>query len=294
MRHLLVLFALTALVGLTAGCENSVPTETKLITLEMGVNEPYCKKTACKCVHDAAVREYDGLIKLLRETHNIQLNLHYHEDIYQLEDQIKAGKLDGLICKAWWGQYQGQKNGRTFQRQAELQSIEGKSEVYGLFLVLKDSPIKTMADLKGKSIAFGTAGGYEKHFLAFETLKRHGVATPQGAKKLLKSSCQECAVALLDKAVEACVVSDYAFEYECIVDFASPDDFRVIGKTHTSIPLVSVLLDTAKVPATARERVQAALLSISGKTVPKGLYSKGFIRPRTWTPAELKSTREKE
>lgn len=254
------------------------------VQLHIGVNDPLCAKTACECVAENAKRSYDGLAVYIKKKTGIELVFHYYEESMELENEIKSGNLEGMICKCWIGLTIDKEAKRDFKRLADLTKPTGETGLRGVFITLKNSPLKTLADLKDKKIAFGDSSGYEKHYLAFKTLKQLGLEIPQNREEYF--SCKESALAVLEKRVDAAVISDYAMEYDCIVVVGDPDDFRIIGETSESIPFITFLLDTATAPE-IHAKLSKALLEITGENISEDLFSKGWIMPMPWNPEEL-------
>jgi ABC-type phosphate/phosphonate transport system substrate-binding protein len=100
------------------------------------------------------------------------------------------------------------------------------------------------------------------------------------------ASCIENIGVLLDGKADAAVVSDYALSADCAVDFANADDFRILARTE-NIPLTSLMLDMNRIDAADADRLQIALLQLSGKNAPESLLSSGFVEPSQWNPPEL-------
>ena len=257
-----------------------------VVHVSIGVSEPLCRKTACSCVADSAVRDYDAMIARVRERTGIVLEFHYYEDGQLLAKEIKEGRLDGMLCKTWTGLTLARDAGRKCVRLADI-TMPGaaKSDLTGIFVVLTNSTVRSVTDLGGKRIAFGQKVDYEKYYLAFETLKKAGIAVPD--KRIEDFSCQTAALDLLEKRADVAVISSYALKYGCIKVVGDPEDFRVIGETDAKIPFTSLFVDTVKVPAELRAKLAAALLELKGDRVPKGLFSSGWVEPTAWNPPEL-------
>jgi phosphonate transport system substrate-binding protein len=153
----------------------------------------------------------------------------------------------------------------------------------GMVVVPVASPIKSLADLQGKRVAFGQPDSYEKHHAPLIQLASQGVKPASGS---YFSSCGENLDALMGGTVDAAVISSYALTASCAVDFAKPEDFRVIART-AEMPLTSILVDLNKVPAAAATRLQQALLAVSGDKVPADLTGKGFVAPVSWRPVPV-------
>ncbi|MCX7007924.1 MAG: PhnD/SsuA/transferrin family substrate-binding protein, partial [Kiritimatiellaeota bacterium] len=254
--------------------------------LVIGVSEPLCKKTACSCVGDNAKRAYDGLIAHVRSAAGIELEFQYFEEELLLQREIRAGRLDGMICKTWLGLTTARGAGREFTRLADI-TMPGKepAELLGMFIVPKESPLKKLDDLRGKRVIFGMTNAYEKSYLANATFRAAGLPLPEPRQRVF--SCQDAALALIEKRADAAVVSSYAINFGCICVVAKPEDFRVIAETKQRIPFVTFMVENKVAPA-MRERLQKALLELKGDQTPKDLFSNGVIPPIPWEPEELK------
>ena len=274
MKHLLPFAGALALAL-------SAPAAEKLV---IGVSEPLCKKTACSCVGDNAKRAYDGLIERVRATSGIELEFQFVEEELLLQRELRAGRLDGMICKTWLGLTTARSAGREFTRLVDI-TMPGRepAELLGLFIVPKDSPLKTLGDLRGQRVMFGMTNAYEKSYLADAAFRAAGLPLPE--PRLRVFSCQDAALALLEKRADAAVVSSYALNFGCICVVAKPEDFRVIAETKR-IPFVTCMVENKVAPA-VRARLQQALLELTGDRVPPDLYSNGVIPPIPWAPEEL-------
>ncbi len=255
--------------------------DTKPLTIKLAVNDTYCKSTACVCIHDVAAREYEDLVKLLKEKHNINLELTYYEEIYHLEDKIKVKEFDGVICKPWNVFMLAKEHKLRYQRIADIKDAFNNQWLTGVFIVPKESPIQKLEDINGKVLVTGEADAYEKYHQALQVLDQKNIK-PQRVYQ--KSSCLEGINELLDKKADVAVVSDYVMVASCAVDVASEDDFRIIGET-SQTPLTSVILDMDKIEKEDAMRLQKALLSLSNDNSPKSMLSEGFVKPAKWTPA---------
>jgi hypothetical protein len=131
------------------------------LKLVIGVNEIFCKKTACKCVHHIATRAFGPLRERLRTKHRIELAFRYYpEDMFSLEDDAKAGKLDGVLAKPWSILKYTREAGRNYLRLVDLGDPDGKCDLHGLVIVKADSSIRDWSDLKDKRVALGQPGTY--------------------------------------------------------------------------------------------------------------------------------------
>jgi ABC-type phosphate/phosphonate transport system substrate-binding protein len=265
---------------LIAGCLVLNSCGTKPLTLRLAVNDTYCKATACACIQDLASREYDDVVRILKDDYDISLELVYCLEESDLEDSIRSGHFDGAICKPWFA-LQNQSTGKMkFERVADVLDPFDNGLLGGIFIVPKESPLMGPEDINGKILAIGEENSYEKYHLALRHMNDKGI---RPAKIIRKSVCTEGINALLDKEADVAVISDYAMIASCAADFAEEDAFRTIWKTD-DIPLCSVILDRKRVSKSGSERLQEALLKISAEKIPENFASKGFIKPIPWNP----------
>jgi ABC-type phosphate/phosphonate transport system substrate-binding protein len=253
------------------------------LTVRLAVNDIYCTQTACSCIHDVAARDYAEVQQQLREQFGIDLQLDYYMEPYDLEKAILAGRCDGAICKPWTALQLGRKAGARFERVADILDPNDSPWLTGIIVVMADSEFQSLASLSGKRIVIGQPDAYEKHQAVKHLCMQNQVEFGQ---VIQAASCSENIDKLMDGLVDAAAVSDYALSAGCAVDFAEPDDFRVVGRTER-LPLTSILLDANKVNSAGRERLQSALLALSAAGAPESMLSRGFVKPAPWQPEEI-------
>jgi ABC-type phosphate/phosphonate transport system substrate-binding protein len=265
-------------------CCGEPSSNEKLLTIDLALNDTYCKKTACACIHDIAAREYEELQKQLLEQFNIDLKITYYMEPYIMEDQLRAKTHDGVITKPWNAFMLTKNNDLRYERVADILDVYDNQWLTGVYLVRKDSPIKTMADIAGKTLVAGQEDAYEKYHAPFHQL--NGLNIKPG-KVYHKASCLESINELMDNNADVAIVSDYVMSASCAVDVASEEDFRVIGETE-KMPLCSVVIDRKKISKEDAMRFQKALLALSKDKSPEGMLSAGFVKPASWIPNPYK------
>ena len=268
----------TALVPVAAA-------DSQPLVIRIGVNDIYCRETACECIGDIANRRYDGVQAALAKQHGITLDFVYFMEMMDLEKEIRAKRFEGVLCKPWTALHFSRTTGANFKRVADILDPDNQATMTGMVVVPVASPIKSLTDLQGKRVAFGQPDSYEKHHAPLIQFASQGIKPASGS---YFSSCGENLDALMSGTVDAAVISSYALTASCAVDFAKPEDFRVIART-AKMPLTSILVDLNKVPAAAASRLQRALLAISGETVPADLTGKGFVAPVSWQPVPVEA-----
>lgn len=306
MKSLIKLSAIALLISVFAACNKKPKKEVKkdegfeetafmpccgepspndkVLTINLALNDTYCKKTACACIHDIAAREYEELQKQLMEQFNIDLQITYYMEPYMMEDQLKAKIHDGVITKPWNAFMLMKENHLRYERIADILDVYDNQWLTGVYLVRKDSDIKTMADINGRTLVAGQEDAYEKYHAPLRQLESMNI---KPGKIYYKASCLESINELMDKKAEVAIVSDYVMSASCAVDVASEDDFRVIGETE-KMPLCSVVLDRKKISKEDAMRFQKALLALSKDKSPEGMLSEGFVKPASWIPNPYK------
>ena len=256
------------------------------LTIKLAVNDTYCKQTACICIHNVAGREYKELQEKLKSEYNIDLQLTYFMEPYEMEDQLKAKNFDGAICKPWNAFMLSKDYNIRYKRIVDIKDVYNSQWLKGVFMVPKDSPIQTLADIEGKTVVAGQEDAYEKFHAPLRMLEQKGI---KPGRIYHKASCLENINELLDKKAEVAIVSDYVMTASCAVDIAKPDDFRIIGETGT-MPLTSVILDMEKISKEDAIRLQEALLELSNDKSPESMLSEGFVAPAKWIPVPFVKT----
>ena len=133
----------------------------------------------------------------------------------------------------------------------------GKNTFNLVVAVRQDSPIQTMADLKGKSFAFGD----EKALLQRAVVVGGGAKLEELAKYSFLKHYDNIAKAVLNNDFDAGILKDTSFE-----KFA-PQGLR---KIHSSPPLSSYLFAVSeRLPAETVKKLRAAFLELKADT-PEG------------------------
>ena len=286
MKHLLATIVMSVVFVGMVGCKNESASgaagskRTKgPVTLKIGVCDPICRKSACSCVEKEAIRAYEGMNAKLAKENGITLEMAYFEEPMLLEKALAEGQLDGVIGKyTECGRFVREAK-REFVRLADITKPTGGSDLRGVFITFKDSPVKALADINGRVLGLGPKAATEKVFLPEETLAKRGIVP---ASKVEFFDCKSAALALMEKKADVAVISDYALQFGCIVVVGDPKDFHVIAETDRALPFTTFMVDAKRVPADVQARVAAALLTIAGNNVPKDLFSKGWVKPIAW------------
>lgn len=245
--------------------------------LKVGVSDPLAKHCACSCVGDAAKREYEGWKAKVEKDCGVKLELVYFMEDAELADALKKADFDMVVAKATVLDGASRAAGKEFVRLADLQMPAGQAEgLWGEFVVLKDSPVKSVADLKGKRVVFGPLLAVEKDAAPKAALAKAGIAEGDVVPSE-QHSCKSAIVELLEGRADAAVISSYAAQYGCMVVVAAPGDVRAVGRTGV-FPFITFAA-SGKLDAPLREKLAKSMLEMKGSQVPADMMSKGVVAP---------------
>jgi ABC-type phosphate/phosphonate transport system substrate-binding protein len=125
-------------------------------------------------------------------------------------------------------------------------------------------PAKTVRDLKGYRIFFGTADCAEKYDAALEMLRTEGVPIPE--KIETSAACSEGAIRILElgaKVRGAAMISSYAKPLLEGCGTVKKGELRVVGETKP-VPFVTAFVSNA-LPAKEQRRIAKALLAVGSQ-----------------------------
>lgn len=167
----------------------------------------------------------------------------------------------------------------------------GRTARAGLLIVPEQSAIRSIGDLRGKTVAFGPAGDSLTHRAALQLLRESGVAREDLALELLPvpgslkhlPNYKAVTQSVLSSGSAAGFVDESAWEEmpESGGDMRNParSQFRIIGRT-ISLPVELVIASPRLDPATA-DQIEQFLLRL-GKRKPdvaRALDVSGYAEP---------------
>ncbi len=159
----------------------------------------------------------------------------------------------------------------------------------GIIFVRADSPIKTLADLRGKSFAFGDRTSTSSFLYPAGLLKKSGI-DPNKDLKPVNISGTAGVLAVLNKQVDAGAIYETGIQQAFTdsvtkkVDMSKVDQFRIIATT-APIPNGMIVVRGNLDPATLT-KLKAALVSIN--TTPDGQAALAAIPWNKIVPADDK------
>lgn len=244
----------------------------------MLVMDPLAKDLACACVGGYAQRDYRALATELSRATGQRL-----EPVFA--DELGKGlRLAGnrpvalVIGKESVVRSDAADRGLPLAPLCRLTDREGRTTLTGVFVVRKNDPARTLADLSGRRVFFGPADSDEKHRAALAALAQAGVKPPE--KPETKAGCTESAACVVEDDSTpgaAGVISSYALPLLEGCGNVPPGALRVLAETRP-VPFVTVFVTTNTPPALVT-RLHTALLGVAGQTaLLKRLESKsGFV-----------------
>lgn len=250
------------------------------LKLKLAVNDYYAELTSPPCVAYLTSRRYEELQFILKVKYQIDLQLSYYFQEAELDAAILSGRYDGVISNPWFAFRQVPEHGMQFSRIADLFDPFDSPNLFGAFIVKKDSPITSFAELKGKRLAMGQNTSLEKYHMPLILLEKTGI---EPLEIIYNEICNQTVGDLLENRVDAGVISDFSLIASCAASLVREEDFRIIMQTDY-MPLCSVVLDLSKVGPAEAQRLQEALLAISREELPGSMISSGFVRPMKWRP----------
>lgn len=251
------------------------------MVVRVGVNEPFCRDTACVCAGTDAPRSYEWMAEVARAA-GVEARFTY----VRLEDEfapaLAAGELDGVIAKSWPALSAFRVAGVGCERLCDLPLPDGNPDLTGVFITTVDAPVRSMGDLTGRRLGTGGPDSYENFHAVERALQALGV---RPAARRQYDRCVHAAVSVLEGETDAAVVSNYCVGFGLDEYVGQPGVFRTLGET-AAIPYATFAVSTT-VPGDLRARLQASLLGASARGIPRDLYPGGLRPPAAWTPEEL-------
>ncbi len=246
----------------TKPAEPKKPLEIPANALVMLVMDPLSAPLSCPCVEGYAQRDYDKLAAYLTAELGKPVVAAYNASLPAALKMDTHDRADIVVGKHSVVLWDAKRAGRQFRPILALSGKDGVTTQNGLFVVLTNDPAKSVSDLKGYRIFYGTQDSDEKFSAAIGTLGKLGIAPP--AKPDTCAACSDGAIKLLelgDKVRAATVISSYAAPLLEGCGTVKKGDLRVIGKT-ADVPFVEAFVSD-KLPAAEQAKIEDALLKVS-------------------------------
>ena len=239
--------------------------------------DPLADRLACACVKGYAQRRYDELGAFIAARIGRNVQVVYAEN---LTDGLKktGSTADLIIGKDSVVEFDAERASIKTRRIARLTGQDGSADLYGLFVVRKDDPAGSLADIKGYRTLFGPEYETEKSKAAFTALKDAGVAAPENLQQ--RSTCNASAVAVFEEDADLAVISSYAKPLLEGCDAIDADSLRVIARTGP-VPFITVFAIETLDGKTEQKLLDALLAVKNEPALLKRMESKSGFLPIT-------------
>lgn len=259
LRHRWPVLAVMAMILAFIGAAVSARPDSAKLTLV--VMDPLAAPLSCPCVKGYAQRDYDQLGKYLEGQLGRPVAVAYSDSLAKALKDKTSGKADIIIGKRSVVLADAKANQLSVTGVASLTGKDGLTTQTGLIVVPKNDPAKTVADLKGYRIIFGTPECDEKYAAPLDLLKQHRVPAP--SKLETCAACSDGATTILELGPNvraATVISSYAAPLLEGCGTIQKGDLRVVGTT-APVAFIDAFVADAVSPAD-RTAIQKALLKL--------------------------------
>ena len=152
------------------------------------------------------IQQYLPLLDYLTNSTGFVFSLQFSESSEELVADLAAGKLQFAAIGA--GTY------LTAQRDAPIVPLvrginaSGEKGYRAVFVVAPDSPLRTVQELKGTRMAFGSVTSTQGHWIPRFMLERAGISLDDLASFVYTGSHRACAEAVISGRVDTCGMQD--------------------------------------------------------------------------------------
>jgi ABC-type phosphate/phosphonate transport system substrate-binding protein len=236
----------------------------KSVELVLVVMDPLALPLSCPCVLGYAQRKYEHLGVFLTQQLGRPVKVFWNESLVKAMKEKTDGRADIVIGKYSVVLSDAKRTSQTMTPVASLTGKDGKTTQTGLILVRTDDKAKTVDDLTGYRIFFGTADCDEKLAAPARLLKEHGVTIPDQPETY--PACSDSAAALLElpkDAKAAAVISSYAAPLLEGCGTIQKGDLRVVAESEP-VPFVTAFV-SGRLADDERSAISKALSDAGAK-----------------------------
>jgi ABC-type phosphate/phosphonate transport system substrate-binding protein len=260
--------------------------------LTLVVMDPLALPLSCPCVKGYAQRKYEHLGVFLTHQLGRPVKVFWSESLEKAMKEKTEGRADIVIGKYSVVLADAKRMSQTMTPISSLTGKDGKTTQTGLILVRTDDKAKTVDDLVGYRVFFGTADCDEKLAAPAKLLKEHGVTVPD--KPETYPACSDSALALLElpQDAKACaVISSYAAPLLEGCGTIQKGDLRVVAESEP-VPFVTAFVN-GRLSDDERSAVSKAFIDVGAQPeLLVALETKvGFV---AWKDPETKVATKKK
>lgn len=223
----------------------------------------------------ATAAYWNPILNYVSMRSGVPLELHIGRTANETTDRVVSGKLDFTYTNHLFTPKRDQLGWRVLARQ-------DSPGIRGQVVVLDNSPVKSMRDLNGESVAFANPYGVTGYYVPMDLLMRSGVKVVP-----VFAGNQEAAMGqLVSGQVAAAGVN-----HQVMADFAQRRNvkYRVLGESELYYDLA--VMASPRISAADGEKVRQAFISMT--SVAEGLsvlqlaaQSLGLPKVRGFVPAD--------
>ena len=214
------------------------------------------------------------LLAYLKQVFGIEVTGKVGTSYSAVTEAMRAGKVD----IAFYGPFSYILANVEVKAQALLQgeTAEGQLASYtSLIIVPVDSPIKTLADIKGKTFSFVDVASTSGHLVPSYTLLTKASLSEQDYKPMYAGSHPASYQAVVNGKVDAGAIASDVFAKGVTEGTIDPTKVRIID---TSIPIPgSPIAIRAEISQADRDLIQQAFLAINGLPADTGLLKRALL-----------------
>ncbi|GAW90997.1 phosphate/phosphite/phosphonate ABC transporter substrate-binding protein [Calderihabitans maritimus] len=263
-RILLPVVLLSLVFFFAAGCSGQAQ-ETKLRVGLIPNQSP-----------DKVKAQYEPFRKYLSEKLNMPVELFVAVDYTAVVEAMASGKLD----VAYFGgltYVQAKQRAEIYPSVTEIDRYSHTTKYHSLIIAPANSPVETVADLKGKTFAFGDINSTSGSLYPRIMLDRAGIKVPEDLKQVIYTGGHDAtALAVQNQTVDAGGVEDRIFYTLVEQGVIDPDKVKIIARSDPieGYPwVVRVGLDKDLV-----ERITQAFLDMDDPELLKLMRAEGYAR----------------
>ncbi len=277
MRGLPLLLALVLLAGCGGGDEPLVDLNERISDRELKAISPPRRDDAIhvgfelRASPQEDARQYLPFLRYLGEATGQRFALRFTPAASSLGRELAQGRVQLALMGAV-GYIQAHANGDAIILARGL-NREGRGEYQSFIVVPPASPLRTLDELRGRRLAFGSRDSTQGHLIPRIMLARIGIGLQDLAGYAYTGSHQACANAVLSGRFDACGMQDTMAR-----DMAGAGLLRVLARSRF-YPSSGVVAST-QLDAGLRERIREALLAFD----PRADYMRGFYH---WERTEM-------
>jgi phosphonate transport system substrate-binding protein len=260
------LIVLTALVMVVISfislgfAESTVKNELKISFIPVESTEEIAKR-------------YQKIVDYLSKELNMKVTPYVANDYSAVIEAMRAKHVD----VAWFGPFSYILAAKEADAEAFVNPINesGQDVYYCYFITHKDSGIKSIQDLKGKTFTFGDPASTSGHLIPRYILTKAGLDPDKDMKTQFSGGHDATALAVKNKKVDAGAMASEIYERLVNKKMISTDEVIVFFKSDP-LPL-DPWAYRKDLPQEIKDKVKKALLEIDKKD-PEALKGTSFIK----------------